>query len=183
MASKTTTPVVTDLQRPNGVALWDGRSQGKGCTLFLTDAGFEQAPFGANVSQTPRGFNGFGDSSLYMAKDDDGCFEPSSGPWSVQPLLPSSIGVQDGIDVHASTELLFFCDGNGLWIWSIPLVRAIGLVAVGCTQASLPQTMGLSTVERLSIHFYDQITASSLDDGWDRSARAFSNFLGETLSK
>ena len=148
IASKAVTPVVTDLQRPNGVGLWDGHSQGKGCTLFLTNTGFEQAPDNARANetvQTSRGFNG-GKSSLYMVRDDDGCFEPSSGPWSVHPMLPVPNGIQDGIDVHTSTELLFFCDGTGLWIWSIPLVRPIGLVSVSCTQVSLPQTMGLSTV-------------------------------------
>jgi hypothetical protein len=149
-SSKTATPVVTDLQRPNGVGLWGGRSQDKGYTLFLIDTGFEQAPDNARANetvQTSRGFNGFGESSLYMVRDDDGCFEPSSGPWSVKPMLPASNGIQDGsIDVHTSTELLFFCDGTGLWIWSIPLVRPIGLVSVSCTQVSLPQTTGLSTV-------------------------------------
>lgn len=144
------------------MGLWDGRSQGKGCTLFLTDSGFGQATANETIqnktNQRPRGFDGEGESSLYIMRDDDGCFEPSSGPWSVQPLLPATNGIQDGIDVHASTELLFFCDGTGLWIWSIPLVRPIGLVPVVCTQVSLPQTMGLSTVYILAeTHLYSVV--------------------------
>jgi gluconolactonase len=139
--TKTLTVLITDLQRPNGVALFDDRSNGNGCTLFVTDTGFEGG------AQAPRGFDGYGDSALSTMKDDSGgCFEPQNGPWSLQPLVPVVSGIQDGIHVHESAQLLLYCDGDGLWVWSIPLYRPLGIVTVPCTQLQFSQEEGVSKV-------------------------------------
>jgi sugar lactone lactonase YvrE len=130
------TVLITDLQRPNGIALSDDRSNGNGCTLFVTDSGFGSA------AQSPRGFDGFGDSALYTMKDDSGsgsCFEPVDGPFVLQPLAPVVSGIQDGIHVHESAQLLLYCDGDGLWVWSIPLYRPLGVVRMPCTQLQFQQ--------------------------------------------
>ncbi len=139
-----TTPV-----RPNGVALFDDRKSGNGCTLFLSDTGFETAPYESRDIQSPRGLDGFGDSTIYTMKDKtNGCFAPKDGPWTQQPLIPTTTGIQDGMEVHQSAELFFYCDGNGLWIWSIPLYKLIGFVKLpsGCTQVMFPQKIGVHNV-------------------------------------
>mmetsp|Transcript_17338 Transcript_17338/g.24488 ORF Transcript_17338/g.24488 Transcript_17338/m.24488 type:complete len:118 (+) Transcript_17338:349-702(+) len=83
-------------------------------------------------------------------KGDGGCFEPKDGPWVHQPLIPTTKGIQDGMEVHHSSQLLFYCDGNGLWIQSIPLYQLIGLVKIpgdgGCTQVMFPQKLGVQEV-------------------------------------
>ena len=146
-SSKELTPVTTAFVRPNGVALFDDRKNGNGCTLFLSDTGFETAPFRYEDIQSPRGLDGFGDSTLYTVNDKgDGCFLAKDGPWPHQPLTPATKGIQDGMEVHHSAELLLYCDGHGLWVWSIPLWKQIGLVAFegGCTQLMFSQKLGVN---------------------------------------
>lgn len=148
-STKMLTLVSTMLQRPNGVALFDDRENGNGCTLFLSDTGFDTANFNKTDVQLPRGLDGYGDSALYTVKDDDdGCFAAKDGPWVPQPLTPATKGIQDGMEVHHESELLFYCDGDGLWIWSIPLFKNIGLVRLegGCTQVMFSQDLGMNNV-------------------------------------
>ena len=153
-ATKELTVVAThSLQRPNGAALLDERDVGGGCTLFLTDSGFEE------TAQKPRGFDGYGDSAVYMMKDPAGCFEPTNRQHFVGPipLIPTVNGIQDGIKVHrggghrrkkkASEPLLLYCDGSGMWVWSIEKQSPIGIVRMpegsggpgtrGCTQLAI----------------------------------------------
>ncbi len=150
--TKRLSPLTTFLARPNGVALFDDRKNGNGCILFLSDTGYSTAPFSAtnptNV-QSPRGLDGVGDSALYTMRDDgDRCFAPMDGPWTLQPLTPAISGIQDGMQVHRSSELLFYCGGAGLWIWSIPLYQHIGFVKLekGCTQVIFSQKSGVNDV-------------------------------------
>ena len=147
-STKTQTIITTALQRPNGVALFDDRDNGNGCTLFLSDTGFVTVPYQKPHIQLPRGFDGFGDSALYTMKDKgDGCFATKDGPYSLQPLVPAIKGIQDGMEVHRTSELLLFCDGVGLWVWSIPLHKNIGLVKVqNCTQVMFSQKTGINDV-------------------------------------
>lgn len=149
-STKILTLIDTMLQRPNGVALFDDREHGNGCTLFLSDTGFQDAPYNVTDIQLPRGLDGFGDSALYTLKDySNGCFAVKDGPWLLQPLTPATKGIQDGMEVHSSSELLFYCDGDGLWIWSIPLYKNIGLIKVGdsgCTQVMFSQDLGTNDV-------------------------------------
>ena len=143
------TLVTTSLVRPNGVALFDDRKNGNGCTLFLSDTGFETALFKNKDVHPARGLDGFGDSTLYkITCKGDGCFSAKDGPWTLQPLIPATKGIQDGMEVHKSAELLFYCDGSGLWVWSIPLHKVIGLVAFdgGCTQVMFSQKLGINNV-------------------------------------
>jgi hypothetical protein len=133
--SKDLTVLTTQLQRPNGIALLDDRANGNGCTLFLTDSGFEGS------AQAPRGFDGWGESAMYIMKDSrDGCFDPVNGPFPLQPWQPVVAGIQDGIHVHDPTQTLLYCDGNGVWVWSIPLVRPLGLITIPCTQLIFDRT-------------------------------------------
>jgi len=136
------------LQRPNGVALLDDRENGNGCTLFLTDSGFTTQEVVAIGRQLGRGFNGFGELLLYKMEDDsNGCFAPENAPWELEPLVPSfGMGIQDGLEVHFSSKNLLYCSPQGLWIFSIPLNRNIGLVPLSCTQVIFPQEDGLQTV-------------------------------------
>ena len=148
-STKELTLVTTALVRPNGIALFDDRKNGNGCSLFLSDTGFETAPFECKDIQSPRGLDGHGDSTLYMMTDKgDGCFSAKDGPFPRQPLTPTTKGIQDGMEVHQLAELLFFCDGNGLWVWSIPMQKQIGLVAFpdGCTQVMFSQKLGVNNV-------------------------------------
>jgi len=141
--TKRQTIVAERLQRPNGVALFDDRKNGNGCQIFLSDSGFEEK------DQTARGFNGFGDSLLYSKFDKgDGCFAPEDSPWVLQPLIPvGSGGIQDGMKVHTSSKTLLYCDNvHGMWIFSIPLNRNIGLVNQPCTQLIFSQQDGLQTI-------------------------------------
>mmetsp|Transcript_46634 Transcript_46634/g.52968 ORF Transcript_46634/g.52968 Transcript_46634/m.52968 type:complete len:422 (+) Transcript_46634:121-1386(+) len=141
--TKRQTIVAERLQRPNGVALFDDRKNGNGCQIFLSDSGFEEK------DQTARGFNGFGDSLLYTKFDKgDGCFAPEDSPWVLQPLIPvGSGGIQDGMKVHTSSKTLLYCDNvHGMWIFSIPLNRNIGLVKQPCTQLIFSQQEGLQTI-------------------------------------
>jgi gluconolactonase len=143
--TKALTVLITELQRPNGLALLDDRSNGNGCTLFVTDSGFEAG------AQAPRGFDGYGDSALYTLKDSSGsCFEPQYGPFPLQPLAPVVSGIQDGKQVHEATQLLLYCDGDGLWVWSIPLLRPVGLINMPCTQLQFHQREGINTVYMLA---------------------------------
>lgn len=147
--TKRLTLLTTDFQRPNGVALFDDRRNSNGCTLFLSDSGFETAPFKGEDVQMPRGLDGVGDSTIYILKDKgDGCFSPKDGPWPRQPLTPSTVGIQDGMEVHQSAGLLFYCDGSGLWIYSISLNQLFGFVKLpsGCTQVMFPQKIGNNDV-------------------------------------
>merc|ERR1712048_17674 len=73
-------------------------------------------------------------------------FEPGNGPWPAQPLAPVVRGIQDGILVHGTTETLLYCDGNGLWVWSLPLLQPLGLIQQGCTQLMFLQKDGVETV-------------------------------------
>ena len=159
--TKRVSPITTSLARPNGVALFDDRKNGNGCTLFLSDSGFSTAPFGAENMQLPRGLNGFGDSALYTMRDNgNGCFSPMDGPWILQPLVPSVSGIQDGMEVHHSSKLLFYCDGEGLWIWSIPLYQHVGLVKFegGCTQVAFSQESGVQDVFVLTEYELYEVT-------------------------
>jgi len=145
-STKRQTVLEHGLQRPNGIALLDDRENGNGCTLFVTDSGFETAK--VVDRQAPRGFSGFGDLLLYKMKDDgDGCFAPEDAPWELEPVVPSfGFGAHDGLEVHASSKTLLYCSPQGLWIYSIPLKRNIGLVPKSCTQAIFQQEDGLQTV-------------------------------------
>jgi gluconolactonase len=139
------TTLITDLHRPNGIALSDDRRNGNGCTLFVTDTGIESA-YGAQSE-----YHGFRESNLYTMKDASvssggSCFEPRQGPYVLQPLVAAVSGVQDGIHVHESAQMLLYCDGDGLWVWSIPLVRPLGLIRIPCTQLQFQQGEGTSTV-------------------------------------
>jgi len=135
----------TALNRPNGVALFehpskDGSGSGGGCTLFLTDSGFMAD------AQTPRGFASWGDSAIYYMRSEQSCFDPPSGPFPLQPLtIVATNGIHDGIHVHAPTETLWYCDNDGAWVWSIPLLKPLGIINTntanygsganaGCTQ-------------------------------------------------
>lgn len=142
--TQTVNLISTDYQRPNGIALYDERSNGGGCTLFLTDSGFEPA------HQKPRGFEGEGDTAIYTIRDPAGCFDPADGPWASQPLAPAAKGIHDGIHVHGSTKLLLYCDGNGAWIWSIPTYQALGMIKTPCTQLVFPKEDGVQPVYILS---------------------------------
>ena len=145
--TKMLTLLTTALARPNGVALFDDRENGNGCTLFLSDTGFETAPYKRADIQSPRGLDGVGDSTIYMLKDNgDDCFSPNDGPPSHQPLMPTTKHIQDGMEVHKAAELFFYCDGSGLWIWSIPLYQLIGLVKGKCTQVMFSQKLGVQNV-------------------------------------
>jgi len=140
--TKRQTILVERLQRPNGIALLDDRKNGNGCKLFLTDTGFQ-------VNHTPRSFEGYGDNSLYIMEDDnDGCFATEDGPWTLEPLVPATGGgIQDGMQVHISSKTLLYCTSEqGMWIFSIPLRRNIGLVNQPCGQLIAPQKDGLQTV-------------------------------------
>lgn len=142
--SKRQTIIAERLQRPNGVALFDDRKNGNGCQLFLSDSGFEEK------GQIARGFNGFGDSLLYtkLCDQGEGCFAPEDSPWVLQPLIPVGAGgIQDGMKVHTSSKTLLYCDNvHGMWIFSIPLNRNIGLVKQPCTQLIFSQQDGLQMI-------------------------------------
>ena len=120
--------------------------------MFLSDTGFESAPSTNEEIQSPRGLDGFGDSTLYMLEDDgEDCFAPEGGPWAHRPVIPTTNGIQDGMEVHQATKLLFYCDGNGVWVYSLELHQPIGLVKVptetgGCTQVMFPQKLGVQDV-------------------------------------
>lgn len=146
--SKILSLLTTFLARPNGVALLDDRENGNGCSLFLSDSGFETAPFDAEFIQSPRGLDGVGDSTIYLLKDPgNGCFSPKDGLASHQPVILNTKGIQDGMEVHKGADLLFFCDGSGLWVWSISLHQRIGLFNVGkCGQVMFPQKLGVQSV-------------------------------------
>jgi len=146
--TKTLQIVTTDLLRPNGVALLDDRNgdgTGGSCTLFLTDTGYE-----STGAQSPRGFER-SDSAVYVLKDDSGtCFDSSGGTmedgWTHQPISVVSNGIQDGIHVHAATKTLLYCDGDGVWVWSIPLLKPLGVILGACTQLIFSQSTGVQTV-------------------------------------
>jgi hypothetical protein len=55
-------------------------------------------------------------------------------------------GIQDGMHVHQSTQLLLYCDGTGAWVWSLPLARALGIIKVPCTQLQFSQNDGVGTI-------------------------------------
>ncbi|KAL3909853.1 MAG: hypothetical protein SGILL_007920 [Bacillariaceae sp.] len=141
--------LLTSLQRPNGLALLDLRNESpegsssstSGCTLYLTDTGFETTE---NV-QRPQAFDGWSDSAIYYMYDSEGCFDPEHGPWTLQALNPVVAGIQDGIHIHHATRLLLYCDGTGAWIWSIAgrEHKPLGIVRGQCTQLILPQTEGI----------------------------------------
>ncbi len=159
--TKILSPLTTFLQRPNGLALFDDRKNGNGCTLFLSDTGFETTGFQQENVQKPRGLLGFGDAALYTMKDGgDGCFSPKDGPWALQPLTPAILGIQDGMEVHQASELLLYCGGAGLWIWSIPLYKHIGLVKLdgGCTQVMFSQKGGVTDVFILTENELHEVT-------------------------
>jgi len=122
---------------------------GQGCTLILTDTGFGTAAPGGRRSQTPRGFEGWGDSAVYYMEDsspDGRCFDPQDGPWPLQSLVPAVEGIQDGIHTHTFTRTLLYCDGTGAWIWSMATKRPLGIVMRPCTQLALEDSDGLSAV-------------------------------------
>jgi SMP-30/Gluconolactonase/LRE-like region len=146
MATKALSLITTDFQRPNGIALFDDRTSGNGCTLFITDSGFE------GKAQLSRGFSGHGDSALYSLKDGGGgCFDPSDGPWPAQALVSVTTGIQDGVLVHTASKLLLYCDGDGLWIHDILASKNIGLLAQPCTQVIfLQDRTGIQKVYILS---------------------------------
>lgn len=140
--------LVTQLQRPNGVALVDNRPSGGRCTLYLTDSGFEAAPPGAAAIQQSRGFGAWGDSAVYSLTEtsDEGCFAPSDILPVLAPLVPVARGIQDGIRVHHATQLLLYCDGNGVWIWHLQTHTPLGIIVGGCTQLIFDDVPGLQTV-------------------------------------
>jgi len=148
--TKTVTILSTGFQRPNGITLFDDRASGLGCTLYVSDSGFE----GTAGVQLPRGFLGFGDSAVYSIVEPggSGCFEPAypAEPLGVTPIIPVTAGIQDGMQVHKATKLLLFCSGEGLWIMDILSATQIGLVNQPCTQVIFSQEVGVQKVYILS---------------------------------
>lgn len=149
--------VTSGLQRPNGVALVDDRANGNGCTLFLTDTGFESS------AQAPRGFDGWGDSALHFLRDEVGCFEPTGSPFGSRPtpMIPAVLGIQDGIKVHEQSKLLLYCDGAGVWVWSIELHKPLGIIRL--PEGTGPQGTGCTQLELGRSHPYDDDDSDDSD--------------------
>jgi hypothetical protein len=98
--------LITDLHRPNGIALSDDRRNGNGCTLFV-------ATLVSRVLRcaVPRGWFCFRESNLYTMKDASvssggSCFEPHCGSICLQPLVAVVLGVQDGIQCARVSQML-----------------------------------------------------------------------------
>jgi hypothetical protein len=78
------------------------------------------------------------DSGIFLMHDISGYFEPSTTGFSRTRATPLMVnvgeGIQDGIQVHQTSELLLYCSGSGAWVWSIPLKKPLGIINKKCTQ-------------------------------------------------
>ena len=119
--TKEVTILSSEFRRPNGIALHE---VGGACTLFVTETGHDE-------EADEEGLNG-----VYMLRDKKGCFQKDHGPFNAQLLTQATQGIQDGVMVHRQSETLMYCDGMGVWFWSLQSWEPIGIVPVesGCTQ-------------------------------------------------